>query len=348
MSTHTCPSCGSQLEDSARYCQGCGTAAVAIPSADTAWPIERRGGPSSPGGEPPSDPTPAAGNSSTTQWEEIAYAGDGTQSPNDTYLGNRLLYRDKPAELDPLTNATLLRALLSRAITMTVIWFVGFAILTFIFMLVGLSSLFDSPSYYAYGGRSSSSSTESTFYGWLFLASVWSIVWACIFWLAPLGAQVSEWMFPLEGRGGAASEALDHMYTIIHKRRTPVTRMSIVRYHPPVASTERYYLQLRTGNYRGFVSCFAYGQDLFIGWTFWIRLSPAEWLAIMFRRIARGSVFYAGLSSDDPKAMREMLHGAVREGVDVAIGRIESQGDGLGSDLDVPVIIARAASSEAS
>ena len=100
------------------------------------------------------------------------------------------------------------------------------------------------------------------------------------------------------------------------------------------------------GHYRGVVSCFPYGNDLFIGWTFWIHLSPAQWLAIMFRRIFRGSAVYAGLSFDDPKALREMLHGAVREGVDVAMGRIDPRGDGMGSDSDVPVIIARAPQAE--
>ena len=33
-----------------------------------------------------------------------------------------------------------------------------------------------------------------------------------------------------------------------------------------------------------FVSCFEFGDDLYIGWTFWLFMSPARWLLHGFGR----------------------------------------------------------------
>lgn len=101
---------------------------------------------------------------------------------------------------------------------------------------------------------------------------------------------------------------------------------------------------MRDGLYLGFVSSFAYGADLFIGWTFWLHVSPARWLLITFGRVframgVRGSALYGSLAFDGAKAMREVMHRAVRQGVDVATEQTEAAGQGsIGSAIPVVAV----------
>jgi len=101
-------------------------------------------------------------------------------------------------------------------------------------------------------------------------------------------------------------------------------------------------LEVRQGTFYGLVSCFASGNDLYIGWTFWLYLSPARWLLIWLRRLLweirfRGHAIYVSLQFDRAKALREALHSASREGVDVAAGQVAAQGQGTVGSL-VPVV----------
>ena len=149
-------------------------------------------------------------------------------------------------------------------------------------------------------------------------------------------------MLAIDGRAPAAPAALNHMRTIITARRSPISHVAVVDYHG-AGGTRRQYLQVTMGRYHGFVSCFPYGADLFIGWTFWLNIAPAQWFGLMLRRILWGGSVRAGLSFDDPKAMREMLHGAVREGVDVATGRMDPTGGySTAVPRGIPVIVAKA------
>ncbi len=92
----------------------------------------------------------------------------------------------------------------------------------------------------------------------------------------------------------------------------------------------------------GYVACFPYGHDLYIGWTFWVRISPFRYLCMFVARIwqslvNRGSDLYTSLRYDTARAMRETIHSATREGVDVAVGRVEAQGHGI-IGTAVPVV----------
>jgi hypothetical protein len=103
----------------------------------------------------------------------------------------------------------------------------------------------------------------------------------------------------------------------------------------------RDYLELRRGLFAGYVACFPYGRDLYVGWTFWIRLSPFRWFCMIIARIwqsftNKGSDLYTSLRYDSARAMRETMHSAAREGIDVAIGQTAAQGRGIvGSAIGV-------------
>ena len=107
--------------------------------------------------------------------------------------------------------------------------------------------------------------------------------------------------------------------------------MRIRRISQPGVPT-RDYLEVKDGIFSGYVSCFAYGNDLYVGWTFWLYLSPFRWLLVWIRSLyatftLRGSDLYATLRYDTARAMREALHAACREGIDVAAGEIEPHWD---------------------
>ena len=258
----------------------------------------------------------------------------GAASPNQSYLGNRLVYGEKHTDFDPLTNPVFLRALFSRAFAVAAVWSFGFVVLFVIFFFIGISYLTTPTTYLGYASASSSSSNP--FEIWFVLLLLWSIFLGCLFWFGKIPAQLSEWMLTVDGKGAVALAALDHMYTIIKARRPPITNLRVVQFTTP-AQPPRDYLEITGGSYQGFVSCFAYGADLFIGWTFWLHLSPAKWLGLTLRRMLQGSPVYGSLAFDAAKAMREMIHSAVRQGVDVAAGDVGPVGQGTIGQM-VPII----------
>jgi hypothetical protein len=91
----------------------------------------------------------------------------------------------------------------------------------------------------------------------------------------------------------------------------------------------REYLELHSGIFYGYIACFAYGEDLYVGWTFWIRISPVQYVGMFLGRIFR-SMFnksndlYVSLRYDSARALRETIHNASREGVDFAIAGIDT------------------------
>jgi hypothetical protein len=101
------------------------------------------------------------------------------------------------------------------------------------------------------------------------------------------------------------------------------------------------FLEVRRGVYYGLVTCFANGEDLYIGWTLWLYQSFLRvllgWIQGFFWQLRlHGNAIYVSILSDQVKALRESIHSAVREGVDVAAGRATPHGQGtIGSAVPV-------------
>ena len=237
--------------------------------------------------------------------------------PNSTYIGLRLLYDQVPEpSFDPLESWRFFKQLFFRAWAYGLVYFAG-AIVAGIFFLVVAA---------ATGGA-------GALRGYVICGALtWIVLW-CLYWLLPLPVLVSEWKFSVDGRGAAAPAAFDHIAWTLRQRETPLDSVQVRRLRLP-GTGERDYLELRSGLFYGYIACFPYGKDLYVGWTFYFRLSFLRWVLMLWGRIwqtlsNRHTDLYVTLRYDSARAMREVMHSAAREGVDVAIGRLVPQGHGI-------------------
>ncbi|MGZ4707468.1 MAG: hypothetical protein ACXWBN_01845 [Acidimicrobiales bacterium] len=244
----------------------------------------------------------------------------GEASPNSTYLGLRLVYTPGEDAFDPISNHKYLVEVLIRAFVIALIWLAGEIVLSVGGLFITLVS----------------QSAAIVVLG-LLANLAWCAVLACVFWFAPLPAIISEWKLTIDGKGAAAPSALDHIAWVLERRGTPLKSVTPRELKVP-GQPPRVYLQIREGLFTGFISCFDFGDDLYIGWTFWVYMSPARWCLHVLSRILqnfrlRGSALYVALRYDTARATREAMHSAVREGVDVAAGRIVPAGQGTVGDF---------------
>ncbi|WKU45682.1 hypothetical protein Q3V23_17385 [Streptomyces sp. VNUA116] len=154
-----------------------------------------------------------------------------------------------------------------------------------------------------------------------------------LFWLILLGFSltepVSEWRTLLEDKAEASPSAYAAIYGALSRRRIPVTAVpSRIRsdvFQPEVVSNR---LVVTSGRYVTYVSVFEYGTSLYLGWTMW-RIRPGIVLiGTYFKDLIGGFKGRTGdvnqmLRTERPRAMREAVHSAVREGVEIAVQGIE-------------------------
>jgi hypothetical protein len=317
-----CSACGAEPAPGDAFCQVCGTALkVAVPAATMMPPI-----PTVPVHEIGGDGNGHEQDQRSTVSIAAAGAADqliGRSQPNQTYLGNRLLY--EPGEsFDPLSGA-FLKAMLIEAL---IVWFasVALAIVPTLFFVIG----------------SANGSGALRVLGGLGLLVAGPGLWI-YFWFHRIPVIASEWKFLIDDQSGVADQVFTHVTWALSRRRTPVAKMKVRRLSQP-RGRKRDYLELRDGIFTGFISSFAYGEDLYIGWTMWWRLSPFRWVLVFLGRLyltltGRGSQLHIIHRYEQAKAMREAMHSAAREGVDAAAGVVAYQGAGtIGSEVEVEVV----------
>jgi hypothetical protein len=292
----TCVNCGLLLAAGDTYCGNCGqpaSAAAAAP-ASAGW-LNSWGA-----------PRPAA------------EAAAGLRTPNAQYLGLRLQYDKVPeGSFDPLGNPRLLVQFARHWLQYVVLYFLGafVSVIVLLFLhVLGLSA----------GGAVTLGGVG---------AALTAIVLGCLFWLLPVPALLSEWKFSIDDKGAAAPVTFEHIAWAVRRRETPLDLIQ-VRHLNLAGGQGRDYLELRRGLFTGFISCFAYGQDLYVGWTFYLRISPLRYLLMALARVwqtlkRQGTDLYVTLRFDYARAMREAMHNVAREGVDVAVGQLRPQGQGI-------------------
>jgi hypothetical protein len=305
-----CGSCGLPVLAADTFCGNCGqptttaaaVAAVTVPKpGDGAWP----GGSSGP---------------------DLADAALGQATPNAQYLGHRLVYKDVPeGSFDPLGNSKLLMQFALHLLLYWVVYSIGALLGGIVLALFGLVI------------RNFSVAVVL----WCIAAVIIGLAFACLYWLVPVPAQLSEWKFFVDGKASVAPVTFDHIAWALQQRQTPLDSVQVRRLN--LAGGEgRDYLEVRRGLFSGLICSFAYGQDLYVGWTFWLRISPLRYLLMLLARLwqtlmRRGTDLYVSLRYDYARAMREAMHSAAREGVDVAIGHERPQGQGTGRSLQLAV-----------
>ncbi len=228
---------------------------------------------------------------------------EGQAVPNQFYVGQRLGYKDGGAEtLDPI-NPRFFKAILTHWAAVFLIFLLGSAVI------------------FVFGRIVKSTGLEVLLFG------LWWLVTGIVAWWFPVWASISEWKFMVDGKGAASKMAFQHITTVFEQRQSPVDRIKIQRISFG-SGESREYLYVQDSCFPAFVACFPYGQDLYVGWTMWWRLSAVRWLWVLVTRFyqaltLRGSELHWVHRYDSAKALREAVHGAAREGLDVAAGLIQ-------------------------
>ena len=251
----SCGNCSSLVSDGDAFCVVCGQPAngngssapvtlapepVMVAVADvpsTAWPAPRSSMPSS--------SLPQAGPA-------VGQAG-----PNATYMGMRLQYQPVPEpSFDPIGNVRFLFQMAVRYALYVMVYLLGACAGIIVCGIIALAI------------------------GWhaglvlyLIAAVVIGLTLTACFWFLKIPIQVSEWKITVDNKAAAAPMVFDHVTWVLHGRAVPLDSLQVRRLRLP-GDGVRDYLELRRGLFTGFIACFAYGQDLYVGWTFWIFALP--------------------------------------------------------------------------
>lgn len=307
----TCPGCGSSVASGDAFCGGCGTR---LGGGDGQAPAQELVPPTPPPppNRPPraSEPIPGAAATHRSPADSPVL---GESIPNAHYTGMRLLYKDGEAEsLDPL-NWQFTKALIFHWF---IAWGVSFAVVA-VLMLLGVRS------------------PDGLGFLWLLVLVVFAFL--------PVLVSISEWKFMVDGKAEASSETFAHIAWVMSQRQTPIDKLDVRRVRLG-RQVSRDYLYAGLRPFRAYVSCFPFGSDLYVGWTFWWRLSTVRWWLLIIQRLfqtitLRGSEIHSVHRYDHAKALREAIHSATREGVDAATGAIAFQGSGtIGTEIPIETV----------
>jgi len=152
-----------------------------------------------------------------------------------------------------------------------------------------------------------------------------------MFLFMPVPALLGQWSRVLTFQAPAAGSALQYVQQALDRHATPRDTLGMRVLSPPGQGRHEY-LELRSGYFAGYVSCFAHGHDLYAGWTFWLYISPVRLFTVrMGRRFqdytGRGNDMFQTLRYEPARATIAALHTCTLEGVDDATGG-SSRGDG--------------------
>ncbi len=178
----------------------------------------------------------------------------------------------------------------------------------------------------ASGGLDNGTAGIAAFFG---LVQVGVLLAFIVFWLVLLLVRVdepvAEWKTLIEGKAAAAESSYAAIFHSLARRRIPVG-VSASRIRSDVLSAEsvnnRLIITERT--YVAYVSVFAFGTSLYVGWTMWRSRRGVALVARFVKDLiggllGRGGIVNQMLRTERVRAAREALHSAVREGVDAAV-----------------------------
>lgn len=159
--------------------------------------------------------------------------------------------------------------------------------------------------------------------------SLWrvALVLAILFFLIPVPALLTEWSVLMEQSSDAAQMAFEQINSAFGTHGVPLDsqRVRTVSRH---GEDDREYLELRRGHFRGYISCFVHGTDLYIGWTFWLYMSPLRLLMMVIGRNIRDATsqrkaIQRSLRFESARALMAAIHGATLAGIDAASDQLD-------------------------
>jgi hypothetical protein len=165
--------------------------------------------------------------------------------------------------------------------------------------------------------------------------SLWlaGLALAVLFWLIPVPALLAEWSLLMEQGSEAARTAFEQINSAFQTHGAPLDAQR-VRTVSRRGEGDREYLELRRGHFRGYISCFAHGTDLYVGWTFWVHMSPLYLLIMVIGRNIRDATsqrnaIQRSLRFESTRALVAAIHGATLAGIDAASGQLDPVGPPL-------------------
>jgi hypothetical protein len=240
--------------------------------------------------------------------------------------GGDTAYRTQSLKFIPMETAldesvpwrTLFALWLRAAIISGTVWVLFF----FIWLLTALNS--DDSS------GSDPSFVESGAKGLLVFGQLvpFALFWALLL-LPRIVEPVAEWRTLLENKAPAAGSAYAAVYGSLARRRIPVDTVAM-RIRSDVLAPEvvNNRLVLTERSYVAYVSVFPYGTSLYVGWTMFRTRRGGGLIGTYLKDVLGALMGRTGLvnqmlRTEKVRAMREALHSAVREGVEVAVQGIE-------------------------
>lgn len=253
------------------------------------------------------------------------------QDVDSVYLEKTL--RHEPMELS-LGDTVSLKALAYLAIRSWVASVLFFTVFVILWILTGgLSSTADSTFNGGGGGDTS-------------LLSVGIVGSGILFWVVLLFSKmqepIGEWRVLLADRWEYSSSVYSAVAGVLAARSLPIRPTARRIYADPASRQVKNVLELKEGQYSAYVTVFPYGSSLYLGWMMWRRRSGAVLIGRLLADMV-GSMFgtvdavRVMLRTDRPRAMREAVHAACREGIYSAV-RQEMVADSFGFPAGLPPI----------
>lgn len=160
------------------------------------------------------------------------------------------------------------------------------------------------------------------------LLIIGSIVSFVVFWVvflcAKLPEPISEWRVLLDARTDQAESVYSKIAGTLGARSIPLgIRRRRIRTGVGAGQVSNR-LVLTDGGYVAYVSVFGYGSSLYLGWMMWrsrrgIALIKQYLSDLLLGITGRADTELLMLRTERPRAMREAVHAACREGLVVAI-----------------------------
>lgn len=230
--------------------------------------------------------------------------GDG----NAAYIDKTLRYMPVETSLDETVGGRVLYQIWKRA--------------AFVSVLAGLFTIFIT----SLSGSSSSSRSRSGDVLGVDIATtavVMFVVFMVVFLLIRLPEPIGEWRVLLTDRADTADSVYSQIAGTLNRRAMPI-RVYFRRINNGFGRGSNNRLVLREGHYTAYVSVFAYGTSLYLGWTMWrSRLSIVlllQWIQdTVDGFFNRNDPERKMMQTERPRAMREAVHAVCREGLVVAI-----------------------------
>ncbi|GAA3456652.1 adhesin [Dactylosporangium matsuzakiense] len=246
----------------------------------------------------------------TDQW-----GAAGAPDEDIAYRTQSLKFRGIELALDESVSAQAIVRLWLYAAAASITVFMVFFVLA-LFALIG-------------GGASGST---AGFAGFGIMLPLGGLAGFVAFWLVLLLAKfqepVAEWKTLIEGKAAAAESSYAAIYHSLARRRIPVgvTARRIRSDLLNESVNNRLIVTERT--YVAYVSVFAFGTSLYVGWMMWRNRRGASLIAqfvkdLVGSMLGRTGIINQMLRTERVRAMREAVHSAVREGVDAAVDGIQ-------------------------